>query len=119
MIPGIESANRRKRYRQKRRVCDVWCSPHHLQRLDLWPRRVRQFRHHGIARRQKENNNGTRDPETKSWLKPLKMDGWKMIVSFSLGMAYFQGRSVSFGEGMMQRNAFFWSHIAKKIFPYG
>ena len=38
-------------------------------------------------------------PSPKPTVSPLKMDGWNFwntIVSF--GMAYFQGRTVSFGE---------------------
>ena len=37
-------------------------------------------------------------PET-NMTSPLKMDGWKLEYYFTIGMAYFQGRTVSFREG--------------------
>ena len=37
-------------------------------------------------------------PSLKLTFSPLKMDGWKTILSFWVS-AYFQGRAVSFREG--------------------
>ena len=38
------------------------------------------------------------ETNSKTWQKRLKMNGWKMIVSF-WGPAYFQVQTVSFREG--------------------
>ncbi len=92
--------SRRKRYRQKRRVCDEWCSPHHLPRLDLWPRRVRQFRqfrHCTSAERKQQWDPGP-------WYQELVEAPWKWMVGrwlfpFLLGPGLFSGANCLFWGG--------------------